>query len=710
MKNSFKKILAVITDADKRKRLFKAIIFAVENLPKNLIAFTTFFILLIIFVLRLSARFLARVPVLSKVLSKIVPPSMACRSDSFCQKIINKIEAARTFKVKRYYLINLAFNNLKIKKSRSLITIFGMSVGVGIIVYLLSLGYGIERLVISKVARLDELKMADVLPGETGNVKINGRLIAKIKEIDNVENVLPVVSVVGKVDYKNAKTDILSYAVTEEYMQVLASQFLRGAYFSDKGKELTMQVGDVKGLSTEQLAKGRYDEQINEGTVLFNLKPEQVVPLRSQCDINAEILGYVKRLEGGYAGTEFWGGDYAPFNPFGRAAFDSVRNQYLGKWIKAKMVVYDKLPEDQLQPQLDDQGRWLWQEGCLPESFAIVQSQLQFAQVLGEATASAATSASSSADLEASASATPEFEVTVVASGSGGLELVSLASTESATLTTQRTEALLKFRSLPSGKAVISSGMANYLNIPLNKAIKEKFKVSFIMVRSLLKEANGKLITQEVQYEIIGLINDDTAEYFYIPLSDLERLGLQNYSQLKVVAKDKNSLKKMRHDIEVLGVTTSSTADTVAQIENLFVNIRLLLGLLGTIALGVAALGMFNTLTVSLLERTREIGGMKTMGMVSEEIQELFLSEAMIMGFAGGIGGLALGYLMGELTSFSLSIFSISSGVGYLNVSYVPIFLVIFILSCSFLVGLVTGLYPAQRAKRTSALNALRYE
>jgi len=95
---------------------------------------------------------------------------------------------------------------------------------------------------------------------------------------------------------------------------------------------------------------------------------------------------------------------------------------------------------------------------------------------------------------------------------------------------------------------------------------------------------------------------------------------------------------------------------------------------------------------------------------VSAEIQELFLSEAMIMGFAGGIGGLALGYFMGELTSLGLSAFAVASGVGYLNVSYVPIFLVIFILACSFMVGLVTGLYPAQRAKKTSALNALRYE
>jgi ABC-type lipoprotein release transport system permease subunit len=716
MKKSFKTVLNIFTDAEKRKRFFKAIIYAIVNLPRNLIVFTTFFILLLIFMLRLTAQFLYKVPILSNIIRRIVPQSLISNLNNLGDKIVNRIEKVRSFKVKRYYLINLAFNNLKIKKSRSLITIFGMSVGVGIIVYLLSLGYGIERLVISKVARLEELKMADVLPSETGNVKINQKLIAKIRQIKNVEKVLPVVSVVGKVDYKNAKTDILSYAVTEEYMQVLASQFLKGSYFSDKGQKLTMETGQVKGISTAQLPRHRYGTEISQAKVLFNLKPELTVPLRNECDVSAKILGYVKRVEGGYIGTEYWGSGYAPYNPFGRAAFDPGNNLYLGKWLKAKMPVYDKLPEDKLQPQLDDQGRWLWEEGCVMQSMAVVQDRLQFVEsVLGEATESAAVTASDSASLsletnEASISASPEFEVTVVASGSGGLELVSLASTASASLTKKKTEEFLKFRSLPSGKAVISTGMANYLNIPLNKVIKERFKVSFIMVRSLLKEASNKLITQEVEYEIIGLIDDDTAEYFYIPIFDLERLGLQNYSQLKVIAKDKNSLKAVRHDIEVLGVTTSSTADTVAQIEDLFVNIRLLLGLLGTIALGVAALGMFNTLTVSLLERTREIGGMKTMGMVSEEIQELFLSEAMIMGFAGGIGGLILGYLMGGLTSFILSLFSVTSGVGYLNINYVPAFLVLFILTSSFLVGLVTGLYPARRAKHTSALNALRYE
>jgi len=709
MTNNFlKNLISTVTDSQARQRILKAAFYTLVHLPQNILAFASFFVLLLIFVSRLTVQFLAHLPIVSPVLKKVVSKGLLTHADSLGQQIINKIEAVRSFKVKRYYLINLAFNNLKIKKSRSLITIFGMSVGVGIIVYLLSLGYGVERLVISKVARLDELKMADVVPGETGDVKINQKLMAKISGIENVDRVLPVVSVVGKVDYNNAKTDILAYAVTEEYMQVLASQFMRGSYFSDKGTELTMEIGSVKGAATTRLIRARYGELINSATALFNIEPNQLIVARAQCDLDAKILGYTKRIEGGFIGTEYWGGEYAPYSPAGRIAYDSYNNLYLGKWLKSKVPLYDKLPKDQVQPRLDDQGHQLWQEVCLQERSIIIQDKLQFANVLGVATQSGQIETVTE---EATPSATSEFEVTVLeASGSGGLELVSLGSTVSASLKETAKQDFLKFRGLPSGKAVISTAMANYLDIPLNKAVGKSFKVSFILVRSLLKEAEGKLITQEIKYEIIGLINDDNTEYFYLPLSDLERLGLQNYSQLKVITNDKSSLKQVRRDIEVLGVATSSTADTVAQIEGLFVNIRLLLGLLGTIALGVAALGMFNTLTVSLLERTREIGGMKTMGMVSAEIQELFLSEAMIMGFAGGIGGLALGYFMGELTSLGLSAFAVASGVGYLNVSYVPIFLVIFILACSFMVGLVTGLYPAQRAKKTSALNALRYE
>ena len=124
----------------------------------------------------------------------------------------------------------------------------------------------------------------------------------------------------------------------------------------------------------------------------------------------------------------------------------------------------------------------------------------------------------------------------------------------------------------------------------------------------------------------------------------------------------------------------------------------------------VASLGMFNTLTVSLLERTREVGLMRAMGMKSSEVQELFLSESIIMGVFGGCIGLTLGFVAGKFLGFVLSIFAIAKGVGYVDVTYLPFPFIMLILILSVTVGFITGIYPATRAKKISALNALRYE
>jgi putative ABC transport system permease protein len=177
-----------------------------------------------------------------------------------------------------------------------------------------------------------------------------------------------------------------------------------------------------------------------------------------------------------------------------------------------------------------------------------------------------------------------------------------------------------------------------------------------------------------------------------------------------VVAKEQGLLPEIRKLIETLGFKTTSTVDTVAEIEKLFRNLRMILGFLGTIALAVASLGMFNTMTVSLLERTREVGVMKAMGMLSNEVRELFLAESMIMGLGGGMLGVAFGYLSGRLLSIILSSVSILKGQGIMDIAYVPWFFVAFILLISFVVGVLTGWYPSKRARSISALNALRYE
>ncbi len=166
----------------------------------------------------------------------------------------------------------------------------------------------------------------------------------------------------------------------------------------------------------------------------------------------------------------------------------------------------------------------------------------------------------------------------------------------------------------------------------------------------------------------------------------------------------------MRKEIEAKGYNTNSVADTVAQINSVFFFARTILALIGFVALAVASLGMFNTLTVSLLERTREVGLLKTMGMKSEEVKDLFLTESMIMAVMGGVIGIIAGLIAGQILSIILSLFTLFRGIGFVDVSSVPIFFIIVILFLSVLVGLITGFYPARRATKISALNALRYE
>jgi putative ABC transport system permease protein len=111
-----------------------------------------------------------------------------------------------------------------------------------------------------------------------------------------------------------------------------------------------------------------------------------------------------------------------------------------------------------------------------------------------------------------------------------------------------------------------------------------------------------------------------------------------------------------------------------------------------------------------LLERTREVGLMKAMGMTAIEVKRLFLTESMLMGFVGGMLGIFFGFMAGKFISLILSIFGLINGVGFIDVAYLPPAFVGLVFLLSLFVGLITGLYPSRRATKISALDALRYE
>lgn len=694
-----KKIIIVINPINWIK-LFIVIIRSIPSILKTIYQFVSFFILLIIFLSDQIFRLFEKIWIIGKLFRKIRSIWKKIGSPPI-NLLVQKLEKTSKSEVQRSYLIKLAYKNLMARKTRAIITILGMLVGVGIIVLLLSLGYGIEKLIISKVAGLDELKIIDVSIGDNTAVRLNKSFIDKIVKLPAVQKVIPIISVVGKVTYNKANTDVLVYGVSKDYLDLSKVKLIKGELFADNSEFTKSSIGIVAGTQTK-IEEGEYNKEISPLTLQINILPLTDATVWSECSIYSKLLGYTKRVEGGYNGHEYWGSEYYPFSSYGRVAYDSLRKQYLGKWVKINVPIYQKNHEEILLPQLNNSGNQVWIDGCIEKKYIQVSDSYQFGSVLGETTYvdENVLAASDSAVIDT-------FSNAVVSTNSAGIEFVELQASESAK---KKTNTTLSFEQPPSGKAVISTGLLNLLSLSMQKAIGTKFDIQFIIVKSLKPDIEGRAFTNTTQYEIQGIVEDAETAFMYVPISDVQKTGISNFSQVKVSLKNQGSMGKIRKEIETLGLRTTSTADTVAQIESLFANLRLILALLGLVALGVASLGMFNTLTVSLLERTREIGGMKTMGMISSEVQDLFLAEAMIMGLSGGFGGLFMGYIIGKAMSFAISIIAISQGQGYLELTNIPGFLSFFIIISSFIVGVLTGLYPAQRAKKISALNALRYE
>jgi putative ABC transport system permease protein len=162
--------------------------------------------------------------------------------------------------------------------------------------------------------------------------------------------------------------------------------------------------------------------------------------------------------------------------------------------------------------------------------------------------------------------------------------------------------------------------------------------------------------------------------------------------------------------IKKLGFNTFSILDATKSMRRFFAILDLFLGIFGSLALTVASIGIINTLVMAILERRREIGIMKAVGASDADVRGLFFAEAGAMGLLGGICGTALGWLIGRVINFGTNIYLRRQGFPPEHIWSVPVWLVAGALGFSFLVSLLSGLYPASRAARLDPVQALRYE
>jgi len=121
-------------------------------------------------------------------------------------------------------------------------------------------------------------------------------------------------------------------------------------------------------------------------------------------------------------------------------------------------------------------------------------------------------------------------------------------------------------------------------------------------------------------------------------------------------------------------------------------------------------MGMLNTLSISLLQRTKEVGILKALGTKRTDIFKIFIFEAFLISFLGGIIGLVFGFGAARGVYYLMNIFAIRYGVVASSFVEVPTAFVISIVIFIFFLGLITGIFPAMRASKIHALEALRYE
>lgn len=205
---------------------------------------------------------------------------------------------------------------------------------------------------------------------------------------------------------------------------------------------------------------------------------------------------------------------------------------------------------------------------------------------------------------------------------------------------------------------------------------------------------------------IVGIVSDDTQP----PLITLYPEELTSpppfYQSTLVKADSVETVEKVRNELIEKGLVVSARVDLVNQARQITNIITIVLGVFGITALIVSAIGMFNTMIVSFMERTYEVGVLKSIGATDGDVRNLFLLESAIMGFMGGAGGVSIGYVAGQLINFGLNILSKNAGGKGFQLFVTPIWFVGLTVGLSVLIGLASGFWPAYRASRLSPKEA----
>lgn len=256
--------------------------------------------------------------------------------------------------------------------------------------------------------------------------------------------------------------------------------------------------------------------------------------------------------------------------------------------------------------------------------------------------------------------------------------------------------------SLENGAEGVTTPIKKYKTFDLN--VVGYFDFNYSTNEYLVMDIEDMKILMEERDRVNGGGSSSTKEF--------------TYDNLMVKAEDMKYVSDIQKQIQEMGLSTYSYMTYVEPLQEKIESDQFLFLAIGCIAFFVAALNIINTMLMSTYERTREIGIMKVLGCKIRDIRNLFLLEASLLGFVGGVCGVPVSYLVSYIINYMQSQSGNSADMGYYydptmttaTSSIIPPWLCLVAILFSVGIGFLAGLYPSIRAMRLSALDAIKNE